>query len=485
MILRITFAAVCVACQEPIEAGEMVSYAPAKRQYSHEECSEEGQTLASHLQESQAVDTDLHVPAPEGLSYLPYQRAGIAYANARKNSLLGDEMGLGKTVQALGLVNVCPQIERVCVVCPASLVLNWQIEAKRWLMRDVVFRVVPYSRLQPVAESKLAYDLLILDEAHFVKNPESQRSQHVFRLAKRCGRIVALTGTPLPDRPLDLWPLLLLLDPGTWEKFGHKRYTRRYCGGFMRQIGKNGDGSLRYAYDTRGASHLDELQKRVRTSCLVRRLKKDVLPELPEKRRQIIVLPNSAVLSELSYPGLPQDYDEAIAELRSGAQVPFERIAQARHDEGLRKVPFAVEHVERALDSGLSKILVFAHHEDILDKLELKLTLHGIVRLDGSTPIPERQRAIEQFQSNDGIRIFLGSLKAAGVGLTLTAASHVLFVENDWTPSTLSQAEDRAHRIGQRDGVLCTYLVLDGTIDARMMKLVCKKIEIIERVLAA
>ena len=250
---------------------------------------------------SRSVDLDIDVPAPDGWDYMPFQRAGIGYAMSRKHVLIADEMGLGKTVQALGIVNATPTAKRVLVICPASLRLNWKQEAERWLVNsdltptvidaknpitgDENFLIINYDILSKnrKALSAVDWDIMIVDEAHYLKNPKAQRTKALLGEKGEGGieatRKVFLTGTPIVNRPVEFHPILASIAPSEFGNFFG--YAKRYCNAFRNEWG----------WDFTGASHLDELQDRLRETCMVRRLKADVLTELPAKRRAIIEIP--------------------------------------------------------------------------------------------------------------------------------------------------------------------------------------------------
>ena len=471
---------------------------------------------------SSATDSTADIPKPEGLEYLPYQRAGIEFALGKDAVLIGDEMGLGKTIQALGVINSTPKAKRILIIVPASLRLNWQREAEKWLVNkdlsigiaigakwpntDVV--IINYDILtkHKTQLRKRVWDVLICDEAHYLKNPKANRTKQVFGDWRyktkewkvdplKAKRRILLTGTPIVNRPIELWGLANYLDPEEFDNFF--RYAKRYANAHH-----NGWG-----WDFSGADNLDELQAKLRTRFLVRRLKKDVLKELPAKRRQIIELPAngasklvaaeqaawSAQEERLSALKLavelakisedPDDYDRTVAALRDGATAAFEEMSKARHDTALAKVDYVVDHVADAAESG--KVLVFAHHLDVVAKLADGLRAKGlkVVTLTGSDSLNARQAAVDSFQDDDETKVFIGNIRAAGVGITLTASSHVVFAELDWVPANLSQAEDRAHRIGQTDSVLVQHLVLEGSLDQQIASQLVTKQAVIDAAL--
>lgn len=487
--------------------------------------------LAS-IEASRATDrTDVEIPAPPGLEYLPYQRAGIAYALARPSTLFGDEMGLGKTIQAIGTVNADASVKRVIVVCPASLKLNWKREIERWSMRaplvlvgagkppvsswqqlfgawanrqrEVEWLVINYDVIGKWHALLLGADpdVLVIDEAHYLKNPKAQRTGYVLGKWHRdpkqviepipARRRLALTGTPIPNRPVEAWPLVHALAPETFKSW--KGFVMRYCAGSQ-------DG---YGWDVTGASNLGELQEKLRGSIMVRRLKADVLTELPPKRRQVIEFPcdSNEVSSEIeAYQRMQEqlatlraavelakaceseeEYRAAVTALREGATAAFTELSKLRHATALAKVPAVIEHLRECLDQGM-KVICFAHHLDVIAAIREAFP-EVSVEITGQTSIEDRQAAVDAFQKDEKIRLFVGNLRAAGVGLTLTASSHVVFAELDWVPGNVTQAEDRAHRIGQRESVLVQHLVLEGSLDADMARRLISKQAVIDAAL--
>lgn len=458
---------------------------------------------------SRATDATIDIPAPEGLEYMPFQKAGIAYAMARPACLIGDEMGLGKTIQAVGLINADPTIRRILVVCPASLKINWSRELEKWLTRPLRIIIADAKTGQAQADyadilvvnydvltkmpwlAETEWDLIIIDEAHYIKNIKAQRTQATRTLKGR--RRLILTGTPITNRPAELFSLINYLAPVAWPKF--MPYALRYCDAIR----------TRWGWDFSGSSHLDELQDKLRASILVRRLKKDVLTELPPKRRQIIELPTNGLAPiveaekeafeahratterlrtqvELAKAGDDEAaYTAAVTRLREAMGVAFGEMSRLRHETAVAKLPQVIGHVQDALESE-GKVVVFAWHHDVIDGICAAFP-DTSVQLTGRDAQADRQSAVDRFQTDPEVRLFVGSITAAGVGLTLTASSHVVFAELDWVPGNISQAEDRLHRIGQIDNVLVQHLVLDDSLDAQMAKTIVQKQSIIDAAL--
>ena len=446
---------------------------------------------AEALRQSATVESSLpgEIPAPAGLEYFEYQKAGIQFLDSHPNVLLADDPGLGKTIQVCGLLNLRPQIRSVAIICPASVKYVWARELDRWLTDKSRVVSIAGSALDPSAEILVCnydllrkfdallksrrYDLLILDEAHYIKTAKALRTKACKLLGTLATRKVLLTGTPIMNRPAELWSLLNLLDAKAWGPFFP--FAQRYCAAFKGSFG----------WDFSGASNLPELNERLRTSgTMLRRRKIDVLPQLPKAIHQIVPLPvdMTPVLEELT---------ERLAELMGfdldnppfeidPTKIPFELIAAIRRETGTVKIEAALAFIEDETQ-GEEKIVVFGHHADVLKTLHGALTPSVLVT--GKTSAKQRTRAVASFQETGGPRYFIASIQAMGVGITLTAASRVIFVEQSWTPAEMEQAESRLHRIGQANAVFSQYLVVRDSIDEKILSAVVSKMRVIEAVL--
>lgn len=390
------------------------------------------------------------------------------------------------------------------IICPASLRINWRREFEKWDVKDLYVSIaqkefptadvviVNYDILKKWRKEvrEIEWDLLIVDEAHFLKSAKAQRTREVLGGIKRdkdrnivdrvspipAKRKLFLTGTPVLGRPKDLWSICQALDPNGLGADWYS-YAKRYCG--LWEI-KNREGK-RIGWKWDGATHLEELQERLRASFMVRRLKKDVLTSLPPKIRQVISIEPDAKTKRLIATEL-LSYEEYGKQLKEGENPPaFTAMAQARKEVGIAKVPFCVDHITEILNEQ-EKIILFAHHHEVLDALQSEFGEIS-VQVDGRVSLDDRQKAVDRFQGDPTCRVFIGGIQAAGVGLTLTAASTVIFLELDWTPGNISQAEDRCHRIGQKDCVTVQHIVLAGSLDERLAAVVIEKQEIIDKAL--
>lgn len=467
------------------------------------------------IESSRAIDNNIEFPAPNGLAYLGYQKAGIAYAINHKNCLIADEMGLGKTIQAIGLINAIPEIKKVLIICPASLKLNWKREIEKWLVSPTLVEIangeMPNANIiivnydivkkHETALKSIAWDLMICDESHYLKNPKAQRTQIILgykdKLPIQSGRKIFLTGTPILNRPIELHPILRAMQVEFAKSW--KYYAVRYCAG----------SESRWGWDVSGSSNTEELGEKLRSTIMIRREKSQVLKELPEKTHQLIsIAPNGAAAQikkeQKAYSEMEEqtkelkaevlklrkenktdteEYRKAVQKMRSASMASFTEISKLRHETAIKKIPYVSEMVINAIESE-KNIVVFAHHTDVLDGIieEVRKANFTAEKIDGSVSIEKRQQIVDDFQ-NGKINVFVGSIKAAGVGITLTKASHVIFAELDWTPATITQAEDRCHRIGQENNVLVQHIVFDGSIDAMLAKKLVEKEEIIESIM--
>jgi len=452
---------------------------------------------AEILKKSMSATSDIEIPHNPGMDYLPFQKAGIDFISSQKNVLVADEMGLGKTIQAIGYINLNPEIHTVLVICPASLKMNWKQEMKKWLVRPSEITILNGDGLKDITiinyESvkkyfellkSLTWDLLVLDESHYIKNFKAQRTKFItgFYQTTDTGKTwikglkdyskqkILLTGTPFLNKPIELFTQLKVLGNEMGKNF--MKFQSDYI-----EMGRFGPI---------GSKNLGELQRKLRTTCMIRREKKDVLLELPDKLRQIITLPSS-ILSDaerkkeqeiIEY--LAKNWNEATNELHNGIGFSFEEISKIRHQSAIKKIPYVLDHIENVLENE-DKIVVFAHHHDVIDAIYEKFKDISVVAT-GNESLNERNDAVNKFQNDPSCKLFIGSIQSMGVGVTLTASSTVIFAEIEWRPGDLTQAEDRLHRIGQKSTVLVQYIVTDNSIDSYMIDTIIEKIGIIEKI---
>ena len=406
----------------------------------------------------------------------PFQHAGVRYALKARRTFLGDEQGLGKTVQALAALEADGAFPAV-VVCPASLKLNWEREAARWLPHRSRAVLTGRGGAVPAVDiAILNYEIvdahrerlalrrpraLIVDEAHLVKNPRAKRTRAVRRLADhvaRDGLRLALTGTPVVNRAEELVSQLRILD----------------------RLGDFG-GATAFAKRFEGVGDEERLHWHLRRHCFVRRLKREVLPQLPAKRRSVVPV---ALANETEYRLAEEDViawlreqplDLRELEVSVARALRAERLVQLntlRRLAARGKLTAALGWIEDFLASG-EPLVLFAHHTEVQEAVLQRFPAAG--HLLGSDALPARERSVQAFQRDEGPQLLVCSPRVAGHGITLTRASNVVFLELDWTPAAHDQAEDRCHRIGQRDAVTAWYLLAADSIDETMAQLIERK----------
>ena len=433
-------------------------------------------------------------PVPPGLKLLPHQQEGIRFAinrlRANRGAMFGDVMGLGKTIEAIGTANGMGPA-RILVVCPATVLFTWRREIWKWqtlglpvfliqagldttinhgLVRWGVngWYIVNYDILgdYPEIKSGKPWDLLILDESHKLKNLAAIRTQQVFGSRAiapiPAGKALLLTGTPMINYVHDLYTQLHCLDPATWRSF-EQFVADQYFPGYKIIAPSQVVGDERNLYRLR----------RQLTDVMIRR-PKSVL-DLPPKTREIVKVDIAdnhfrsflrrqwKSLSHLQRQLMTLLDEPATVATRAAIRDLDARINQltayVRHQVGMNKLPAVIEY----LKGSTGKTLVFAYHHDVVARLMEAVADRGVAGFTGSTSLRDRDRAAEKFQNDPNCQFFIGNIEAAGQGITLTAARHVVFAESDWRGTYLEQAEDRAHRIGQEQPVLVTYLLLDRT----------------------
>jgi len=425
-----------------------------------------------------------------GMELFKYQNKGVQFIEKRNGrALLGDEMGLGKTAQALAWLQLHPEKRPVVIVVPASVKLNWLREIKMWLNNGST-EVLNGIRPHPIQTNIVIinYDILthwvkeliqwkpsviISDEIHYVKSNKAKRTKAIKKLAKHTKHFIGLSGTPIVNRPIEFYNAIQMIDPTLFPNWLY--FTNRYC-----DPKHNGFG-----WDRNGASNTEELHYRLTSSIMIRRKKSEVLKDLPAKIYSFLPM---ELTNRVEYYEAERDFIEFV-KIRRGAEAA-ERASNAQalaEIEGLKqlavkgKMDQAVGWIRDVLEGG-EKLVVFAVHKFVISQL-MEEFKNIAVKVDGSVSGPNRQLAVDKFQNEAETRLFVGNIKAAGIGLTLTASSNVAFLELPWTSGELIQAEDRCHRIGQKDTVNVYYLLAENTIEERIATLLDSKRTVLEAIL--
>ena len=419
---------------------------------------------------------------------LDHQKEAIQKLVENKKFILADDMGLGKTTSTI-ISALETGAKKVLIICPASLKINWQreienysdrttsiIEGKKW--DDADFVIINYDIIKNFHDDKKKsestivkskFDLVIVDEAHYVQNSQAQRTKLINDIGRNVERVWLLTGTPITSRPINYFNLLNLIDSPVAQNW--MAYVKRYCNGFQFQAGR------RKIWNVSGASNLEEL--RDRTSPLVlRRLKENVL-DLPEK----IITPVYLRLKSKEYEELMGEYYDWYD--KSGESdsltLQFTKLTKVRQVIAEEKTKATIELCENIIEQG-KKVIVFTN---FTKSLEIILQHFGksAVRLDGQMSQKERQLSVDNFQNDEKITVFVGNIKAAGVGITLTAAEAVVMNDLSFLPSDHSQAEDRSYRYGQKNNVLVYYPIFDNTVEGIIYDILKKKKNIFETIM--
>lgn len=397
----------------------------------------------------------------------PHQVEALKWLENKPKAILGLDMGLGKTCIACHTIKPG---ERVLVICPASLKMNWKREINLWAPGHEIYIVKKKNEiLPPEGIVVINYDLLgkkvkkrsveanfdftnfdrvILDEAHMIKNAKSVRSKISGRIIKQTPYALLLTGTPM-ERPIDLFVPLYSIGAIDMK---YDTFGMNYCDPKKIFIG------IREVWQYRGITNAQGL-KAIVDPYMLRMFKEDVI-DLPEKFIDIVGLDLPVGSREKKY-----NLQDIVKDPRP---IGFEGLAELLHEQAIRKLPQAIAHIKMRLEEN-QKIFIVAKHTDVIDTLAEKLEKFNPVILDGRCSALAKDNAVHAFQNLDSCRVFIGQITAAGTGITLTAANHVIIVEPDWSYSNLMQVIDRCHRIGQKNKVNAEILTIDGSIDERVL----------------
>lgn len=432
---------------------------------------------------------------PAGRALYPFQYVGVQFAQlAGGRCLIGDDMGIGKTIQALAHIALNQDQLPALVLCPASVKYNWVKECNGWLpnlsvealegrkgvMPDADIIICNYDLVSGRKDSLLDYgfNIVVCDESHYLKNIKAKRTEATLEVAKQSDSVLCLSGTAVTNRPSEFFTTLNLLRPNEFPAFFP--YGQRYCDGF-----NNGWG-----WDFTGASNTDELHNRTRDFC-IRRLKKEVLTELPDKVRTIMdIQPSRKELKQYSdlHRAWMDDYESYHGTGNLPAGFVLNMLTALRHECGLIKVPSTIAYIKEYREITGKPLVVFAHHTDVLRECVALLRADKdhqwrIAGITGDMPASKRQDNVEAFQAGN-LDVLFCSTTAAKEGITLTAADTVVFIEREWSPAWEEQAEDRVYRIGQdSDSVHAVYLSVAKTIDEKFNAVVEAKREVVKAVL--
>ena len=444
--------------------------------------------IKTHNVQSVTIDYSKYSHRPP----LEHQKIAIEKLTGSKRFILADDMGLGKTTSTI-IAALETGSKKILIICPASLKINWQREIENYSNRSIFiaegkkfstesdFVIVNYDILKNFHDSdpkkkeeslliQSNFDLVILDEAHMISNAQAQRTKIINSFVKNIDKVWLLTGTPMTSRPMNYYNLLNIIESPVAQNW--KAYAIRYCQGFQFTAGK------RKVWNVSGASNLEELRDRT-SKQILRRLKEDVL-DLPDK----IITPVYLRLKSKEYEELMGDYydwydknpDES-----SSLTVQFSKLMKVRKVIANEKTRQTIEFAENIIDQG-KKVIIFTNFTDTLQTIYHHFGKHAVY-LDGSCSNSVRQQAVDSFQNDEKIKVFVGNLKAAGVGLTLTSAEAVIMNDLSFVPAEHAQAEDRAYRYGQKSNVLVYYPLFENSIEGAIYDILNKKKQIIRTVM--
>lgn len=451
--------------KDPMKAYSLIDYAKG-------DACRKLMAIEDNIEMSWAESSSLVVPVPKGLAYKPFQLAGIEHHQQHKVSMNADQPGLGKTIQFLGLSNLIGAKSHL-IICPAHLRENWLRESRKWLLTDLDWTVVTsrgqslsqnvvisYELLKPYYDELISmeFDLGGVDEAHYIKSETAIRTQlilgiEVKPLFKRCGRFIFMTGTPVANRSNDFWPILSFAAPQILENRNYWNYVRNYC-----ETYESG-----YGVSVVGSKNEEQLYNRLRSGFMIRRLKKDVLKQLPDKQYQLIVFTPSGKLHGI-YKQTTDFTEQQVIEL--GMPADYAINPTVRREEGLEKVDMVVSYVREIMDFGVEKPLILAYHIDTIEALAEQLADLNPAVIYGKTL--RKDIEVDHFQYEKSCRCFILNV-ASATGITLTAATDAIFAEYPFNPSELEQGIDRIHRIGQTGKVTVRYTVVQNTLDAEIL----------------
>ena len=421
---------------------------------------------------------------------LEHQKEAIQKLLENKKFILADDMGLGKTTSTI-IGALESGSKKILIICPATLKINWKREIENYSDRSIFiaesknfstehdFVIANYDIIKNFHDPKnkeeslilnSKFDLVIVDEAHYIKNATAQRTKLINDLVKNTERLWLLTGTPMTSRPMDYFNLLSLVDSPVSKNW--MAYAIRYCAGYQFKVGN------RKVWNITGASNLEELRERT-SGTILRRLKENVL-DLPDK----IITPVYLKLKSKAYEDVMGEYydwyDKNPEESKS-LTVQFSKLTKVRQIIADEKIHQTIEIAENIIEQG-KKVIIFCNFTDSLNKI-LEHFGKIAVKLDGSMSQHERQYSVDQFQENEKIKVFVGNIKAAGTGITLTAGEAAIFNDLSFLPSDHAQAEDRSYRYGQKNNVLVYYPIFENSIEGIIYDILNNKKQVIETVM--
>ncbi len=460
---------------------------------NHEQMSSFWLPKAAVVQEEKKLDRVIDYSKYSARPPMEHQKVAVEKLLANNKFILADDMGLGKTTSAV-IASLESKARKILIVCPASLKINWEreirnysdrkvliVEGRKWgstfdyyiINYDIIKNYHTTDKSEDSDDYKLLvnanFDLAIVDEAHYISNATANRTRLLNDVLETIPKVWLLTGTPMTSRPINYFNLLKIVEsPLTlnWQS-----YVRRYCKGYQFNVGN------RKVWNTSGASNLDELRERTK-NLVLRRMKTDIL-DLPEK----IVTPVFVELTSKMYDEELEEFTRISNDKKNEEtiSVTLNRLMKIRQLIAYEKIPYTCELIDKCLEQG-KKVIVLTNFTMSLDMLHEKYKKNSVT-LDGRMNKDKRQENVDRFQNDDKIKVFIGNIKAAGVGITLTAAEVVIMNDLSFVPADHSQGEDRAYRYGQKNSVLVYYPVFENTVEKIIYNILQKKKNVIDQVM--
>ena len=421
------------------------------------------------------------ISSPEGLEYYPYQKSAIEFMVDNVHCLNACPPGLGKTIMIAGLINYLSIKKDILIIPPANLRINWERELNKWLIdgqtigmwdENTDICIINYARLKRNKDLIQAkkWELLVCDESHYIANSDSIRSRMVRSIRRE--RTVFLSGTPISNRTKNLWNQLSTLNLTRWGRY--RDFAFEFCDAKEMEIGP--PMARRKILLADGATNTRRLNIMLRSTLMYRVEREEVLLDLPERTIQLIPLTAKKALQVKSDEvEKNEEMKKVLQGLSEGDNLDFTEIATFRSVLGEEKAPDVIQHVKDLLNGGENKIVLFGHHKNVLQAYKEGLADYNPVMFTGNTSPKKKQQAVDDFQNDPSVQVFIGSITAAGVGITLTASHRCVCGELAWSPSVMDQAVSRLQRIGQKNAVVAEYLVLDGTLDIKMARMLITK----------
>ena len=462
--------------------------------------------INKEIEASFAPESKAHIKCPADKELWPFQKADIEYALRRKNTLVGDQPGLGKTPIAICFANEI-SARRVLVICPASIRWQWVKKIREWTTMPWPYHVHPViagrhgvhptaawtvvsyelARSEGIGQAlaRGTYDLLILDEAHYLKTTDSRRTRAVFGgghersfapLAGRCGAILALTGTPLPNRPREAYTIARALNWDSIDWLSEDDFGKRFNPSLRVERLDPRTGRTSFFIDERTGRH-GELQNRLRANFMTRHLKRDVMPQLHMPVYDLIQVEETGPVKQALRAESLLDIDPE--DLIGADAAILGHVAEVRRLMGIALAPQVADYVEMLLDGGEEKLVLFAWHIEVMNILEQRLGKYGLIRVDGSTGAAKKDHLIQKFIEEPGVQVALGNILSMGTGTDglQHVSAHALIAEPSWTPGENIQCMDRLDRGGQTRVVQGDIFVAPNSFAERILASALRKLQ--------